>query len=362
MHSEELMEWLMEKNLFSMAKNKSQIIKKILTEALNAKKEGILIISDYGKANFRCAPILSGAYYLAAQSLGLNAAIVMQGIKNKSEEADDTVKSLVKKLKRENIVALSLSNRIGKFGEMGNFKDIMKNKMHRYISTTGLIGLGMEQAEMLFNSININYKNLDKQANKIKEELDWARDIKITTQKGTNLKINIKGNKALTNSGYIKNKGNGGNMPSGEVYIAPSKQGVEGIAVIDGSSRHKNGTCIANKPITIKINKGMITNIEGSAEARILRDSIDWTKNKAKLPSEVSMIGEIGIGLNPKASIIGTMIIDEKTYGTAHIGIGGNSWFGGEIFSSVHLDQVFRDPIIMIDGKELKLPKRKELE
>lgn len=362
MHSEELMKWLMEKNLFDIAKNKAQIIKKVLVESLNLKKEGILIISDYGKGKFRCAPILAGAYYIAAQSLCLNSVIVMQGIKNKSEEADETVKYLVKKLKRENVITLSLSNRIGKFGNTGTFRDIMKNKMHRYISTTGLIGLETEQCETLFNSVNINYKNLDKEANKIKEELDWAREIKISTEKGTNLRINIKGNKALTNSGYMKNKGSGGNMPAGEVYVAPSQQGVEGVVVIDGSSRHKNGTCVVNKPITIKINKGMITKIEGSAEARILRDSIDWTKNKAKLPSEVSMIGEIGIGLNPKAEIIGVMIIDEKTYGTAHIGIGGNSWFGGEVFSSVHLDQVFKNPIITVDGKELKMPKRKELE
>lgn len=66
-------------------------------------------------------------------------------------------------------------------------------------------------------------------------------------------------------------------------------------------------------------------------------------------------ICELGIGLNPNASIIGAMIVDDKTLGTAHIGIGSNYWFGGNIYAIIHLDQVFKNPTIYFDGELLKI-------
>jgi leucyl aminopeptidase (aminopeptidase T) len=52
---------------------------------------------------------------------------------------------------------------------------------------------------------------------------------------------------------------------------------------------------------------------------------------------------------------MGAMIIDDKTLGTAHIGIGSNYWFGGSIYAFIHLDQVFKSPMIYFDGKKLEL-------
>ena len=49
------------------------------------------------------------------------------------------------------------------------------------------------------------------------------------------------------------------------------------------------------------------------------------------------------------------MIVDDKTLGTAHIGIGSNYWFGGSIYAIIHLDQVFKNPAIYLDGKLLKI-------
>jgi len=53
--------------------------------------------------------------------------------------------------------------------------------------------------------------------------------------------------------------------------------------------------------------------------------------------------------------LIGSTIMDEKVLGTAHIGIGSNHWFGGEIKTVYHGDQVFKNPKIYLDGKLLKL-------
>ena len=362
MHSDELTRWMREKNLTSIARTQVTHLKNVITNSLNIRKEGILIIGDYGQPGNLCAPILTQGYLTATQSLGLNSAVVMQGVKDRSMNADNTVKYLLEKLKKENAIIIALSNRLGKLGDLGNMREFIKKRKHKYVATTGMIGLRTEQTYSLAESININYKKIARLGEKIKQELDWAREIRIITLSGTNLRIDVQGHQALSNTGYVKEKGSGGNIPAGEVYIAPTRNGVDGQLVIDGSSRHKQGTTIIQRPVKITINKGMITKIEGGEEAKTLQNSIDWIKNKVKQPSSASMIGELGIGINPKARIIGATIVDEKAYGTAHIGIGGNYWFGGHIFSSLHLDQVFKNPIITIDGKELKMPRRSDLE
>ena len=60
-------------------------------------------------------------------------------------------------------------------------------------------------------------------------------------------------------------------------------------------------------------------------------------------------IGELGIGLNKKASLIGCTVVDEKLLDTCHFAIGSNYWFGGPIKSKIHLDQVLKKPKIFIE-------------
>ena len=85
-----------------------------------------------------------------------------------------------------------------------------------------------------------------------------------------------------------------------------------------------------------------------------LENTLEWAKEHSKHPGSIHRIGELGIGFNPKAKIIGSTLVDEKTKGTAHIGIGSNYWFGGNIYAIVHLDQIFKNPEIKVDGKQLE--------
>ena len=227
------------------------------------------------------------------------------------------------------------------------------DRRHKFIFATSFGEASTRKIYPIIETMDLDYRKLSKDSEKIKERLDRARSVRITTKKGTDLFFNINGRKSISNDGNYIKKGTGGNMPCGEVYIAPKD--VEGKAVIDLSSRNSWGTILVKHPITLTIKKGFITHIKGYQEARLLANSINWTKSTAKRPSSMKTIGELGIGTNPKAKIIGSMIVDEKVKGTAHVGIGSNFWFGGDIISKVHLDQVFDKPIIYIDGKELKI-------
>ena len=57
-------------------------------------------------------------------------------------------------------------------------------------------------------------------------------------------------------------------------------------------------------------------------------------------------IGELGIGLNPAASITGNMLEDEKAFRTCHFAIGEN--YDNDAPSLIHLDGVVRNPTITL--------------
>ena len=68
-------------------------------------------------------------------------------------------------------------------------------------------------------------------------------------------------------------------------------------------------------------------------------------------------LAELGIGINPKARLIGNVLEDEKVGGTVHVALGDNSTFGGDVVAGIHLDGIITRPKVFVDGEPLKLPK-----
>ena len=133
-----------------------------------------------------------------------------------------------------------------------------------------------------------------------------------------------------------------------------------------------DGDSILKTPITVKVEKGFITEISGGDEAkRLLADITRAEKEavsleeKGKLPKgqgavysrNARNIGELGIGLNPAANITGNMLEDEKAFRTCHFAIGEN--YDGDAPALIHFDGVVREPTIVIkyeeNGKEFAI-------
>ena len=63
--------------------------------------------------------------------------------------------------------------------------------------------------------------------------------------------------------------------------------------------------------------------------------------------ANAAIIGELGIGLNPGARLVGNMLEDEKALRTAHIAFGSNEGMpGGLNRSAMHIDYLFHRPTI----------------
>ena len=331
METLESLKWLKDRNLYDLSYSVSTSLKKVFTPCLGVKDEKMLIVGDIGYENRNVAAVMSGAYYLAAQQMKLDAKLIFQSVKSRGDVSDDDVVQGLSELKAGNIVILNMSDKLGNIQELGkSFRRWIAKKNHRFISAMSLGDLATSNIELITKAIDVNYRPLQVQHEEIRKKMDAAKEIHITTPAGTDLHYNKEGIKALKADGNYTMPGTGGNLPAGEVYSPPNGKKIEGKVVIDGSSRTHEHTLLIRKPIELTIKEGNIVDIKGGEEAKQLENTLKWAASVAKNPGNVRRVCELGIGLNPNASIIGAMIIDDKTLGTAHIGI-AHYWFGGNI-------------------------------
>ena len=351
------MQWLKKEGVLDIAKKHYKSMAKVFRECLWAKKnEKLLIIADTGLKGNNLSAALSACYYLYAKEKGIKASIVMQESKAPGEKADDDIANSLINHPPYNIVITNLSNKLGSLNGIKSFRRFCKEKPFKFVTTSSLGYIPTEYITQLMTMLSIDYRALRRRQNRLKIYLDNAKKTALKTDHGTNLRFNFDGVEAISADGKFKEYGTGGNLPAGEVYIAPNRGKTNGKLVIDASSRNRFKTELIREPITLTIKKGSITKIDGGVEADLLRQTLKEAAQRAKYPSRVRKIAELGIGMNKHAKVIGTTIIDEKAHGTAHIGIGSNYWFGGPIRTIIHLDQVIRNPQLFCDGKQIKIP------
>lgn len=177
---------------------------------------------------------------------------------------------------------------------------------------------------------------------KVKALLEPASEIRVVTEKGTDITLPMKGRKVIESTGVLINKGDSGNLPSGEVYLAPWEDKSNGVVVIDGSLA---GVGMLEEPVTVKVKNGFAEEITGGYQAKIFSDMID------KVGRDARAVAEFGLGTNYKAQLCGMILEDEKVYGTIHIAFGNNVSMGGNINVKSHIDGLVTSPNVYVDNK-----------
>lgn len=355
MDDRELVEWLKDAGLFRIAEDYSVLMQAILSKNLSvAPNRSILIGGDLGSQGRRAPAILMGSYLLAAKRLGLGISLAVQKPKMRNYPADPVMVEALSGLLPKSFIVLALSGKLGSLSRMGkSFRKYVRHNGHRFLSTTGLCELPDSEFRFLMKAIDTDYPEMRERGDRIKRALDSASTLRVVTDAGTNLRIGVKGMVSISNDGIYGEMG--GNIPAGEVYIPPRKNEVEGVLVIDASGKLMNSTQVIRQPIRVEISEGRAKKVSGGDEARMLLETFREAESKAKYPWGIRRVGEFGIGINPRAKIVGPTIINEKTLGTAHVAFGSNSWFGGTVFAITHLDHVFKNPRIWADGRRLEV-------
>ena len=197
--------------------------------------------------------------------------------------------------------------------------------------------------EIMIRGLNADYHRIAALTIKLQEILNDVNIVRVTSPIGTDITMNITGRKALPSKGLFHKKGESGNLPTGEAYIAPLEGKSNGVFFVDGSMASLG--VVKGKPIRIEVKDGFAVNISGGSQAK----KLDATLNKFGNLSR--NIAEFGIGTNHKAKLSGVLLEDEKVMGTIHIALGDNKSMGGNVDIPIHLDGVVKKPTVFFDGK-----------
>ena len=210
-----------------------------------------------------------------------------------------------------------------------------------------LVGMN---ADMMVRCIGrIDYAALEKYMQKITEITKNADNVRITTPAGMDV---IFKNSHEKRGGYSLGYADtpGAHMMAGQIYWAIDLETLKGKIVYDGSINPPLG--LLKDPVTLYIDKGDITKIEGGKEA---------VEYEAWLRSfndpNMLKIAHICYGFNPGAKLTGDVVEDERVWGCVEWGIGNMAWRT----AASHSDGICLNVSVWLDDKQI-LDKGKSVE
>jgi leucyl aminopeptidase (aminopeptidase T) len=197
-----------------------------------------------------------------------------------------------------------------------------------------------------------DFRQIRRHADRLVRQVGNPRTVRVTTPDGTDIRFSVEGRKWVADTGLLHNKGDFGNLPGGELFLPPVEGTAEGVIVVTGALA---GIGILKKPVRVAVRNGLGKEISGGPQAKAFEKMLTKAASRLDHPDNAYNLAEFGIGLNPKAKLIGNPLEDEKVIGTIHFALGDNSTFGGNTKAGIHVDGIILRPTIEVDGKVLKI-------
>ncbi len=332
------------------------------------KNENVLIITN----PVRDVYSISQALYVATDTAGASPTLMVQPVKKTFDFAEPAV---INAIKSAPAVIMSISaERLGKDrnglanpykGADGKSRNHIFDQLLRGVKKIRAFWSPKATVDMFARAVPIDYPALQETTKKVAEEMMHAVEINVKTALGTDVTFKITGRKPMVDDGDFRTPGKGGNLPCGEMYVSPTLGTADGTIVFDGSLTLEE-TLILHEPVKVTMRKGFAVEVNGGSEAGKLEAHIrkageeafkmsengEWTREKAQeYAVNASNLGEFGIGLNPKAKIVGRVLEDEKVLGTVHFALGSN--YDRDALSLIHSDGIVRNPTVLVDGEAL---------
>lgn len=301
----------------------TEIIKEILTDCMGLKcGERYLVLADDEKKE------LGEHFYNIGKKMGAEAVLIAMQVMDKSGQEPPHI--VTEAMKHSDVIVCLTQH------------SITHTKAKKDAAESGArIATMPGITEDMFKrgALTANYSEVEKLTKEVRSVLDSGRKAAIIKD-GYKLELSIDGRLAVESTGRYLERGQSGNLPSGEAYIAPVEGSANGRILVDGSIV---GLGRLESPILLEIRDGLLVNASGDRAEQWLR--IIGEENSAR------NVAELGIGTNPMAMLTGNILEDEKILGTAHIAFGSNFTFGGKVKAGVHLDAVVLNPVVYIDDR-----------
>lgn len=198
--------------------------------------------------------------------------------------------------------------------------------------------------EVMVRCMNADYHAIAERTARLCDLMRDTAVVRVTAPAGTDITMPIAGRSPHASSGILRERGQWGNLPTGEAYLAPVEGQSQGVVVVDGSMASVG---MVDEPIRIVVVDGYATAITGGASARRLIELLEPHGPDART------VAEFGIGTNDRAILTGVILEDEKVMGTIHVAFGDNKSMGGSVRVASHLDGLIRQPSVWFDNRQV---------
>lgn len=189
-----------------------------------------------------------------------------------------------------------------------------------------------------------DFEENDRIGRKIGALLAGAKAIRMTSAGGTDLSAEIAGRPVQYETGLFREPGQFAALPNSELNISPIEGTTEGVIV--GDVRLMGYGIIRQEPVTIEVSAGEVAGISGAKAADYLSETLAAFDDR-----RAYNLAEFAVGLNPASRSYATNLEDLGKLGFGHHGIGSNYAIGGSVAAPCHIDIIYAEASLYIDGK-----------
>jgi len=197
---------------------------------------------------------------------------------------------------------------------------------------------GITEEMLREGGMTADFREIHKEAKRLGKKFKSSRQMRLASAAGTDLLLDVKGRQWFSeDTGICHRKGEFTNLPAGEVFVSPVEGTAEGTIVIDASFKG-----LVSEPIEIEVSGGFAIKITGAT---------DVVRELNKGGKEARNLAKIGIGLNPKARIIGKELEDAKVLGAISYGLGDSVRFGGKQKAPIYMEAIATGTTMALDNQ-----------
>jgi aminopeptidase len=215
-----------------------------------------------------------------------------------------------------------------------------------------LYHLGYPELEkMHWDAVNADYQQISEKGNKLKRMLENAKQVRITSTKGTDLTFSLEGRPVAVDAGIVTEEksqakifGNRAvTLPGGSVSFAPIETSGNGKVFV---IRERCRPDVQLLDASLDVQKGRIANFQAKSGADCFRETMaGYTGSK-------DVIGSVSIGLNPALKVSEDYRPDAAA-GMVWIYFGNNELLGGNNKQAGGFPFPVTNATVEIDGKTM---------
>lgn len=195
-------------------------------------------------------------------------------------------------------------------------------------------------------------QELAAEAKGLVDQLQGAREVRITSPEGTDLHIPCRSRRFVYQAGFVERPNHlYDSVGVCAVNLYPEAGAAEGTVIVDGPVSLYPHCFLPDRPLRFQIRNGAATEVEGGADARRVAHWMgSWRDPRSYA------FAHTGFGLDPRANLSAPRPVDaESLRGGVNVAFGSSVFpqGGGDVAAPSHLDAILLNATFAVDGEPL---------